>query len=83
MRNLILRIVLPISAIAFVPTLAHAGQFDSFSNIPRRSAPVKVSATPAQPVETVDKTSGRYLQSVGKRVADRPLACPGVKRVRH
>jgi len=24
----------------------------------------------------VDKTSGRYLQSVGKRVASKPLACP-------
>ena len=28
------------------------------------------------PTVVVDKNSGRYLQSVGRRVADRPLACP-------
>jgi hypothetical protein len=28
------------------------------------------------PTVIVDKNSGRYLQSVGRRVADRPLACP-------
>jgi hypothetical protein len=33
-----------------------------------------------RPTVQVDKNSGRYLQSVGKRVADRPLACPPRKR---
>lgn len=36
-----------------------------------------------EPTVNVDKTSGRYLQSVGRHVADRPLACPPHRITRH
>ena len=47
-----------------LPSLAQAEQ-----QRPAYSPPVE------QPVVR-DKTSGAYLQSVGRHVADRPLACP-------
>jgi hypothetical protein len=81
-RFILLRIALTLSAIVALPALAQAEQW-GFSNAPRRGvqrAPtIKQTQTitvASEPTVVVDKNSGRYLQSVGKRVADRPLACP-------
>jgi hypothetical protein len=90
-RSFLLRIALPLCLVVALPTVALADQW-GFSNAPRRSAqrpPVQTISPASAPTVVVDKTSGRYLQSVGKRVADRPLACPpkrvstSAKRAQH
>ena len=84
-RSILLRIALPLLFVLVLPAASQAEQW-GFSEAPRRNVqrpPTQPSIGIAdQPTVVVDKTSGRYLQSVGKRVADRPLACPP-HRVKH
>ena len=78
--SILSRIALPLLLVVASPVAVQAEQW-GFSDAPRRSsqrtpAPtIAINTASEQPI-AVDKTSGRYLQSVGKRVADRPLACP-------
>jgi hypothetical protein len=78
-RSFLLRIALPLLFVVVLPAASQAQQW-GFSDAPRRSIknpPSQPSInTASQPTVVVDKNSGRYLQSVGKRVVDRPLACP-------
>jgi hypothetical protein len=78
-RFTLLRIALPLMCAMVLPAVSQAQQA-GFSETPRRSVKSQKTQPDAsiasQPTVVVDRNSGRYLQSVGKRVADRPLACP-------
>ncbi len=71
-------------AVLAMPSLANA-QSNSKKNkaTVEKTAPATVPADQQAPPEKAivhDKNSGAYLQSVGRRVAARPLACPGGRR---
>ncbi len=76
--------VLLVAALA-MPSVANAQ-----SNSKKNKATVEKTAPAAAPADQQppppekaivhDKNSGAYLQSVGRRVAARPLACPGGRR---
>ena len=76
-RSFLLRISLALTCLVALPAIGHAQTMRS-----------EVVAEPGHPTiynmqaqtGPVDRTSGRYLQSVGKRVADKPLACPPRRR---
>lgn len=76
-RSYLLRFSLALACVVTLPAVGHAQMMRS-----------DVIAEPGHPTiynmqaqsGPIDKTSGRYLQSVGKRVADRPLACPPRRR---
>lgn len=83
MKSAVVLFALLVVALA-MPSLANAQ-----SNSKKNKATVDKTAPPPaadqqqQPPEKAivqDKNSGAYLQSVGRRVAARPLACPGVRR---
>ena len=73
-------------AVLAMPSLANA-QSNSKKNkatVEKTApAPAAVPVDQQPPPEKAivhDKNSGAYLQSVGRRVAARPLACPGGRR---
>lgn len=82
MKSAVVLFALLVAALA-MPSLANAQ-----SNSKKNKATVDKTAPPPAadqqppPEKAIvqDKNSGAYLQSVGRRVAARPLACPGVRR---
>ena len=82
MKSAVVLFALLVVALA-MPSLANAQ-----SNSKKNKATVDKTAPPPAadqqppPEKAIvqDKNSGAYLQSVGRRVAARPLACPGVRR---
>ena len=82
MKSAVILFALLVAALA-MPSLANAQ-----SNSKKNKATVDKTAPPPAadqqppPEKAIvqDKNSGAYLQSVGRRVAARPLACPGVRR---
>ena len=82
MKSAVVLFALLVVALA-MPSLANAQ-----SNSKKNKATVDKTAPPPAadqqppPEKAIvqDKNSGAFLQSVGRRVAARPLACPGVRR---
>lgn len=83
MKSLAVLLALLVAALA-MPSLANAQSTGKKNKAAvEKPAPAPAADQQQQPVEKAivqDKNSGAYLQSVGRRVAARPLACPGVRR---
>lgn len=78
--KLVVPLLASLLAATALPSLAQAEQW-GFPATPRRDAAQRPAYSPAAEQKIpLDKTSGAYLQSAGRHVADRPLACPPRRR---